>query len=75
MKANVTFELDPKTGKERTRVTVLDEAGNVIGDLPCVTACTVTYQHDGVTRLTLSLVVDRKNLTLGTPRADGAKAA
>lgn len=71
MKANVTFELDPGTGRERSRVTLYDDAGQVLGELPCVTGCDVAYQHNGRTRITLSLLVDRKNLTFGTPPANG----
>jgi hypothetical protein len=72
MKANVTFELDQASGRERTRVALYDDAGQLLGELPCVTGCSVAYQHDGVTRVTLSLLVDRKRLTFGTPKADGA---
>ena len=74
MKANVTFELDQATGRERTRVSLYGADGELLGDLPCVTGCRVDYTHDGVTRLTLSLVVDRKRLTFGTPKADGANS-
>jgi hypothetical protein len=74
MKANVTFELDKASGRERSRVTLYGDDGQVIGELPCVTGCDVAYQHNGLTRLTLSLVVDRKNLTFGTPPADGPQA-
>jgi len=72
MKANVTFDLDADTGRERARVTLSDDQGNVLGTLPCITGCHVAYQFDGLTRLTLTMVVDRKNLTLGTPQANGA---
>ena len=55
-------------------MTLYGDDGQVIGELPCVTGCDVAYQHNGLTRLTLSLVVDRKNLTFGTPPADGPQA-
>ena len=72
MKANVTFVLDAETGKEHARVSILDDEGNLLGELPCITDCTVAYSFNGRTRLTLSMLVDRNLVTLGTPNG-GAK--
>ncbi len=63
MKLNITFVLDVDTGKERALIT--DDRGL---PMPGVRAVTVDYRFDEPTIVTIELVVNRTDVTVGCRR-------
>lgn len=60
MKLNVSFVNDPETGREHAVVS--DDRGHT---MPCIRYVSVDYGYDQPAEVTITLLVNRRDVTLG----------